>query len=443
MTKMRAVGVPRDVLIVAAVLANAALACSAADVGGNSEIEGEGAGQAQEALLEEYVDSLPNNFPIPNARGLAASFSTTTAPVVALDNAFFTPQGTNGRDCGTCHAAEDGWSITPATVTLMFLLSDGLDPLFVNHLDTDTPTCDMSTTQARWACTTMLRQGLFTRRVSPPAQRDYDVIAANDPLGVGTVQSLWFFRRPLPTSNFKSHTVMWDAANTVGTSLRDGLIRQARGNVTGAQQGAPASDETIFDIVDYEAGIGHAQTHAIGAGSLTASGARGGPENAINQPLVNARFDLFDAWKTSSNPHRKSIYRGQELFNTPNAGAGGACRGCHNAANNGQNVAGVLFNVGTSRPEFGPGKAVYTFQHRESGAIVESTDPGRGIRNGVFADLNKFKTPNIRGLAARPPYFHNGIAASIPAIVDHYEAALGFVFTDQEEADLVAFLAAL
>ena len=425
--------------VVAAVLANGALGCSAVGL----EDEGETLSQEQQPLLEEFIDSLPNNFPIPNEHGLSASFSTTTAPIVSLSNNFFTPQGTNGRDCGSCHAAEDGWSIRPVTVTLMFLLSDGLDPLFVNNLDTDTPTCDMSTTQARWACTTMLRQGLFTRRVSPPATRDYDVIAANDPLGVGTTASLWFFRRPLPTSNFKSHTVMWDAANTVGTSLRDGLIRQARGNVTGAQQGAPASDEVIFDMVDYEAGIGHAQSYAIGAGSLTASGAKGGPENAIEQPLVNARFDLFDTWQNSTNSHRRRIHRGQEIFNNQNVASGRTCRGCHNAANNGQNVNGTLFDVGVSSPEFGPGKAVYTFQDRNSPAIVQSTDPGRGIRNGVFADLNKFKTPNIRGLASRAPYFHNGIAANIPAVVDHYEAALGFDFTEQEETDLAAFMQAL
>ena len=423
-------------LVIVGVAALGLVACG-------GEAQGEGFGQEQEPLLEEFIDSLPNDFPIPNGHGLAASFSTTTAPIVSLNNNFFTPQGTNGRDCGSCHAAEDGWSITPATVTLMFLLSDGLDPLFVNNLDTDTPTCDMSTTQARWDCTTMLRQGLFTRRVSPPATRDYDVVDADDPFGVGTTASLWFFRRPLPTSNFKSHTVMWDAANTVGTSLRDGLIRQARGNVTGAQQGPPASDEVIFDIVDYEMGIGHAQSHAIGAGSLTASGAKGGPENAIEQPLINARFDLFDAWKDSHNPHRNRIYRGQEIFNNPNVASGRTCRGCHNAANNGQNVNGTLFDIGTSLPEFGPGKAVYTFQHRNSPAIVESTDPGRGIRNGVFADLNKFKTPNIRGLASRAPYFHNGIATDIPAVIAHYEVALGFDFTDQEEADLAAFLAAL
>jgi cytochrome c peroxidase len=40
-------------------------------------------------------------------------------------------------------------------------------------------------------------------------------------------------------------------------------------------------------------------------------------------------------------------------------------------------------------------------------------------------------------------YFHNGIAATLHDVVEHYEAALGFVFTAQERADLVAFLSAL
>lgn len=99
--------------------------------------------------------------------------------------------------------------------------------------------------------------------------------------------------------------------------------------------------------------------------------------------------------------------------------------------------------MGASRPDVGPGKAVYTFRHRTSGATLESTDPGRGIRSGLFADLNKFKTPNLRGLAARAPYFHNGIAGDLPAVIAHYEAVLGFDFSAQEEADLAAFLAAL
>jgi cytochrome c peroxidase len=297
---------------------------------------------------------------------------------------------------------------------------------------------------ARWSATTMLRQGKFTRRVSPPAVRDYTVIAASDPFGVGTTSSLWFFRRPLPTANFLSHTVMWDGANTVGTSLRDGLIRQARGNVTGAQQGTPAPDAVIFDMVDYEMGLWNAQLVGFATGRLDSAEARGGPEAASTQPLVNARFDLYDAWQHAGNPRRKQIWRGQEVFNSVNAPSGRSCRGCHNAANNGQNVGGTLFDVGTSRPDLAnPDMAVYTFRRNSDGAIVQSTDPGRGIRSGNFADLNRFKTPNLRGLAARAPYFHNGIAETLDEVVDHYEVALGFAFTAQEQADLVAFMKAL
>lgn len=47
------------------------------------------------------------------------------------------------------------------------------------------------------------------------------------------------------------------------------------------------------------------------------------------------------------------------------------------------------------------------------------------------------------GLAARAPYFHNGIATTLEDVVRHYEDFLGFVFTDQEREDLVAFLNAI
>ena len=396
----------------------------------------------RQELLERVFDQIPNNLPIPDSAGLAASFHP--AGFVDLSNNYFTPQGTNGRQCGTCHAPENGWSITPATVTLMFLLSGGTDPLFVNNLDTDTPTSDMSSVVARWNSTTMLRQGKFTRKVAPPATRDYEVVAANDPFGVGTTSSLWFFRRPLSTANFRANTVMWDGANTVGSVLRDGLIKQARGNVTGAQQGAPAPDAVIFDIVDYEAALSFAQLIGRGVGRLDSDGARGGPEAASGQALVDARFDLFDAWQHAGNPRRRQIWRGQELFNNVNAASGKTCRGCHTAANNGQNVAGLLFDVGVSNPDVAlPDMAVYTFKRNSDGALLQSTDPGKGIRTGKFADLNRFKVPSLRGLSARAPYFHNGLAASLEDVVQLYQTTLGFVFTPQEADDLVAFLRAL
>jgi hypothetical protein len=393
-------------------------------------------------LLDRLFDEIPNDLPIPDPSGFAASFHP--AGSVDLSNHFFTPQGSNGRHCGTCHAPEDGWSITPATVAVMFLLTGGTDPLFVNNLDTDTPTSDMSTPAARWNSTTMLRQGKFTRKVAPPAVRDYQVIAASDPFGVGTTSSLWFFRRPLPTANFRSSTVMWDGANTVSTGLRDGLIKQARSNVTGAQQGTPAPDAVIFDIVDYEGALSFAQRIIPSVGRLDSEGAHGGPDAASAQPLVDGRFDLYDAWQHSGNPRRRQIWRGQEIFNNVNPPSGHSCRGCHTAANNGQNVNGLLFDVGVSRPELArPDMAVYTFQRTSDGAILQTTDPGRGIRTGNFADLDHFKVPSLRGLAARAPYFHNGIAMTLDDVVALYQTSLGFVFTRQEAADLVAFLQAL
>ena len=62
---------------------------------------------------------------------------------------------------------------------------------------------------------------------------------------------------------------------------------------------------------------------------------------------------------------------------------------------------------------------------------------------GLWSDLGRFKTPTIRALAARAPYFHNGIAATLEDVVRHYEKHLGFVFTDLQREELVAFLKAL
>jgi cytochrome c peroxidase len=411
-------------------------------VGACAEVEPMTDESEQDVLVEEIFDRLPNNLPLPNEHGFAATFAP--AGVVALDNAFFTPQGTNGRSCGTCHAPELGWSMTGAAVTGMFLATGGQHPIFANHLDTDTPDADMSTVQARWNATTMLRQGKFVRKVGLPEVRDYDLVAIDDPFGVSTPEKLSWFRRPMPTANLRNHIVHWDSVMTVGNDMHAGLMKQARINITAAQQGGPASDAVVEEIATFEGQLSHAQIIARGAGRLDADGAKGGPEHAAAQPLVAGRFDLYDAWKTSSNSRRRQIWRGQEVFNNVNPASGKRCSGCHNAANNGLNVNGGMFDIGASRPEVAnPDMAVFTFKSRTTGAEVQTTDPGLGLRDGKFASLNKFKTPTLRGLASRAPYFHGGTADTLEDVVHHYETALGFNFTDAEEADLVAFLKAL
>jgi hypothetical protein len=405
------------------------------------ELDEETGEAEQTSIVEEIFDRLPNNLPIPNAYGFAATFAE--AGNVDLDNAFFTPQGTNGRHCGTCHAPEVGWSMTGEMATALFLATGGTHPIFANNLDTDRPTADMSTAEARWNATTMLRQGKFARKIALPVNRDYDLVGTQDPFGVSTASTLFWFRRPMPTANLRNHVVHWDSAMTVGTDLHAGLLKQARANITGAQQGVVV-EAAVEEIASYESQLAHAQIIVNGVGRLDAAGAHGGPEYAAAQPLFAGRFDLYDAWQDSSKAKRRQIWRGQELFNNVNPGNGRRCGGCHNAANNGVHVDGALFDIGASSPAVArPDMAVFTFQSRVDGKQVQTTDPGAGLRNGLFKDLNKFKTPNLRGLASRAPYFHGGTAASLEAVVHHYESALGFRFTKSEEADLVAFLRAL
>jgi cytochrome c peroxidase len=57
--------------------------------------------------------------------------------------------------------------------------------------------------------------------------------------------------------------------------------------------------------------------------------------------------------------------------------------------------------------------------------------------------MSLFKGPVLRGLAARAPYFHNGLAGTLADVVAFYDRRFGIGLTAQDTADLVAFLRAL
>jgi len=46
-------------------------------------------------------------------------------------------------------------------------------------------------------------------------------------------------------------------------------------------------------------------------------------------------------------------------------------------------------------------------------------------------------------VATRAPYFHNGSAADLEAVIDFYDQRFGIGLTGDEKADLVAFLSSL
>ena len=388
-------------------------------------------------------DSLPNNLPHPNPGGKAATFSTQGS--VNLTGEFFQPQGSNGRSCVSCHIPEEAWSINPGTLQDLFDETGGTHPVF-NTLDANNPAMDVSTPAAKLAAYSMLlSRGVFRRGGLPRPNSEWELIAVEDPHGFANLERLVHWRRVMPTINFKqgSATVNWDGGNTVGIDQVAGLSNQAARNITGAQQGPPATAEVISDIVEFERSLSTAQLIVPGVGRLDSDGARGGPEELSRMDKALGRFDLFDAWIGDANPRRAQIARGQEIFNSRNAN-GRSCNGCHNSANNGTSIGNVLFDVGVASAEARtPDLPLYTFRNRTTGETRKLTDAGRGNITGLWTDLGKFKTPTLRALAARAPYFHNGIAPTLTDVVLHYEKHLLFVYTEQERADLVAFLNAL
>jgi cytochrome c peroxidase len=86
---------------------------------------------------------------------------------------------------------------------------------------------------------------------------------------------------------------------------------------------------------------------------------------------------------------------------------------------------------------------VYTLTNSLTGATVQVTDPGKAMISGNWMDIGKTKGPVLRGLAARAPYFHNGSAKDLPAVVNFYNQRFNIGLTLQQQSDLVTFLEAL
>jgi len=407
-----------------------------------------------------------------NEFGTAETFHVTGA--VDFTNPFFQQLGTNPRTCATCHGSDQGWTMTSDANDKLFNVSNGLAPLF-NPVDEGArPDADLSTKDRREAAfePTTIELGLtrFTRTV--PATAEFTVLAVDDPSGFSTTSQILNFRRPSPTMNeSKVSSILWtsgpvqDVRATFGNVLRGGANLHEQRN--------PATPVPVADglaAADLFLGLFFAQISDNRAGRLDVGGAKGGPANlstvpftlGMNDPAVpgfNRKvFDIYDAWTGSSNSARARIARGQDVFNNNefditgvpgiNDVLGqdpirGTCSTCHNTPNVGGHSVIRMVDLGIANAEnCDPVMPVVTLQNKATGAIRRICDMGRG-GNGVWADLAKFRVPPLRGLAARPPYFHDGQARNIRAAIRYHEERFNIDLSHGKRKDLEAFLGAL
>ena len=311
------------------------------------------------------------------------------------------------------------------------------------------------------------------------------------------------FRRPRPVANFKyilamgfendpkaglplpidpqtgrpsSHNLMSDGrALSLAAQMREA-------GATHLQMTRALSPEQIAQITDFEGRIYAAQQLDAAGGGLDQGGADGGPAKLeASEPgrlgdQTVAVWSEFAAWeKAADDPNltpaerafRASVARGAKLFrdrtflisdsagvNSP-MGFGNptrnGCAFCHNMSQMGMDVAPGQVDLGTTNlPYADPQPDLPLFRitclgppHPHYGRVILTHDPGYALTTGRCADVGRITLQSLRGLAARAPYFANGSAKDLRAVIDYYDRRYNIGYTEQEKQDLVNLMRAL
>ncbi len=432
-----------------------------------------GRARAQPAALTQYRD----------ASGVLATYEPG-GPVRA-GHPFFRPMGTNGRACISCHQPGDGWTITPAHIEERFKKSHGQDPLFRLVDGATCPSDDVSTPEARRrAYKLLLTKGLIRMPIPLPRDAEFSVIHVDDPYGCTKLEGpktgvLSVYRRPLPATNLRFEPdIMWDGREP---NLATQAVNAAASHEQSA--GAPTAGD-VDAIVEFETGLWTAQVADNAAGSLRDLGVGGGPIDlsrqdfyiGINDSLGNNPthqqfdlevFDIFQPWRglqgpTAQERERSAIARGEEIFNqrpffmaglaglqgtTGDEMATGFCTTCHDTPNVGtRSIKGPISIGSADASRRTPDLPLFTLRcdrGPHKGRDFQISDPGRALMTGRCADIGEFKVPGLRALAARPPYFHDGSAATLMDVVNFYDLRFGMGLTESEKKDLAVFLRTL
>jgi cytochrome c peroxidase len=334
--------------------------------------------------------------------------------------------GGNGRTCRTCHSNRTG-TFTPEEA-LARLIDDASDALFVHDGLDDGVT---GTTRITQHATVRIEIPL------PP-----DVILADDPARRSVV-----LNRGTPT--------------TINTPALDPMLMYD-------------TREPNLQLQAFNAIVGHAQnTREPTALELDLIG-----EFQRTDPrfFSSAALRVFAAGGPPPQlpaGTTESERRGRAMFdNAPFDGVTtrGMCNTCHSGPMLNRFAAGNPFGFppGGRRASIGVsernlmGNPVYTFLVREadgSTTAITTPDPGAMLNNpppsappGVptpprsfFANL--FKIPPLWGIADTAPYFHDNSAKTLEDVAKFYALFFrdspsmgGFVFTEEDQADMVAFL---
>ena len=311
------------------------------------------------------------------------------------------------------------------------------------------------------------------------------------------------FRRPRPVANFKYILAMGFAIDPkaglplpidpeTGKPSSHNLMADGRALSLSAQMREAAEahlqmtralgPRDIARIADFEQRLYVAQQTDHSGAALDAGGAAGGPANLAASEAGRlgsqgvAVWSEYAAWERAQDDpkltseqraFRQSVARGAKVFrdrtflisdsaglNSP-IGFGNpvrnSCVFCHNMSQMGMDVAPGQVDLGTTNLPFAdPQPDLPLFRitckaepHPHYGRVIYTHDPGYALTTGRCADVGRITLQSLRGLAARAPYFSNGSAKDLRAVIDFYDRRYDIGYTEQEKQDLVNLMRAL
>jgi mono/diheme cytochrome c family protein len=146
---------------------------------------------------------------------------------------------------------------------------------------------------------------------------------------------------------------------------------------------------------------------------------------SVNNPpdLVSAKLDPLRAYQFSleapepvaQNVNRAAAQRGRAVFN-----GAARCAGCH--------LSDALTDVNANK-------------------LHDASEVGQDPAYATRSATKQYRTTPLRGLWHPPqlvgPYFHDGSAPTLEAVVNHYMQLLSLKLTTEQKADLVEYLKTL
>ena len=209
--------------------------------------------------------------------------------------------------------------------------------------------------------------------------------------------------------------------------------------------------DLVVEQIRADAGYAGSFRAAFGGGGVTAQRI-GQAIGAFERSLIfdDSPFDRYMAGDTDALDDAEK--RGLGVFMR-----GGRCITCHFGANltvNQFHNIGVPDGHVTGDPQAMTAIRFDAKRRGYDGWEDLAEDPGRALVTGDPADVGKFRTMGLRNIAETAPYMHNGAFATLADVVAHYNGGGGehpnktrlvnrLRLTEDEQADLVAFLKAL